>query len=440
MTIDIINAIPVTNKMIDAPHQFISTHAHVKGGVGVAGRFYNGVSAIPHAAYLQVTDTQVQIITLQAITSQSFEYAEPIKSVDFGYATQHGVRLVSFANGAQFQADNTVDLNHYLLNHKIHHSWIDTLTSKWRWVLLCAIAIAVVIAALYQWGTPLGARLAAPIIPKKIKSLLGDTALESLDEYAFEPSKLDAHTQTSIQTHWEKALGLAYPKKDYPEHKILFRKMLLNGKNIPNAMTLPNGTIVVTDALANILTDKPDAITGVLAHELGHLEHHHSMRALLEFSSLGAISALLLGDYTVWINQLPLFMGQMKYSRDHEIEADDAAIKLMRAAHIQPAELAVFFDRVTAQNTQNAQEALAKKNSHDKQLACTTTDTAKTTTKTTDKITAKNSNTDSDTGHCDAGDNEGYAADWLKNVSIPDMLQSHPSSEERMKKLRNANL
>jgi Zn-dependent protease with chaperone function len=342
----------------------------------ILGFFYDGISAIPRRVILTLdglnvvlkesvsTDTVEPIAPVEPTdnsnnileTLRPFEYIQAIQTVNFGFATQHGVRLITFAEGAQFQAGDTAQLNAYLKLFNVASSWVDTAISKWRWVALCGVGVIAIVAVLYQWGIPLGATVAAPYVPKLVKDTLGDTALSSLDDYVFEPSKLKENTQDGILKRWNTALALAYPKKDYPEHKIIFRSMPSGNIDTPNAMALPNGTIVVTDGLVKLLDDKPDAITGVLAHELGHLEHHHSMRSFIEFSSLGAISAVLLGDYTVWVNQIPLFMGQMSYSRDHEGEADDAAIKTMRAAKINPAELAVFFERVESLSIKKAQE------------------------------------------------------------------------------------
>jgi Zn-dependent protease with chaperone function len=349
----------------------------------IQGFCYDGVSAVPHAAQLRVQGLNVQL------EYGAQQLNEAITHVDFGQATQQGVRLISFKNGAQFQAHNGLALNAYLAHHQAGKSWVDRATANWRWVSACAAGVVAVITALYLWGIPAIATVAAPLVPQSIKNSLGDNALKGLDTYAFTASSVDAATQASIQARWQAALALAYPKKDYPQHQVLFRKM----GEVPNAMALPNGTIVLTDGLVKLLLDKPDTITGVLAHELGHIDHHHSMRALIEFSSLGLISSAVLGDYTVWLSQLPLLMGQLRYSRGHESEADDAAIRIMKASNINPAELALFFERA-------------------------------------EKISAEKGKPEAD-GQQD----DSKAKD---NWSVPDLLRSHPNSAERMAKLRAA--
>jgi Zn-dependent protease with chaperone function len=342
--------------------------------IPIQGVCYDGVSAAPQTALLSIQGAQV------VLTFAGQSLTDPLSIVDFGQATRQGVRLISFSNEAQFQADDGAALDAYLAHHNAGNSWVDRATANWRWVATCAAGVVAVIAALYVWGIPAVAKAAAPLVPQAVKNNLGDSALKGLDSYVFTPSTLDQATQAQILMRWQAALALAYPQKDYPKHQVLFRAM----KDVPNAMALPDGIIILTDGLVKLLSDKPDTITGVLAHELGHIAHHHSMRALIQVSSMGLISSAVLGDYTVWINQLPLLMGQMSYSRDHEREADDAAIRIMKASKLNPAELAVFFER-------------AEKMGEDKNKP-----------KSDDK--------------------------WR----VPDVLRSHPNSEERMEKLRSA--
>jgi Zn-dependent protease with chaperone function len=346
----------------------------------ISGSCYDGVSAQAHPAQLSIQGLTVQF------SYGSIEHSEPIAQVDFGQATEQGIRLISFKNGAQFQAQDTGKLNAYLLHHGAGKSWVDRATGNWRWVTVCAIGVIAAVAALYLWGIPAIAKVAAPFVPQSIKNKLGDSTLESLDTYLFKPTELDLATQQQILQRWQLAIKKAYPNGDFPKHQVLFRKM----GDVPNAMALPNGTMVLTDGLVSLLKDQPDTVTGVLAHELGHIAHHHSMRSLIEVSGLGLISSLALGDHTVWVNQLPLLIGQMGYSREHESEADDAAIRIMKASNINPAKLALFFERAEKMAGEKNESKASKPNE--------------------------------------------AASSWR----MPDLLRSHPSSESRMNKLKQA--
>lgn len=346
----------------------------------IQGHYFDGVSAQAKPASLTLSAQSVHIVwdgTAPTLTV-------PVSAVQFGQGGQHGMRIIKLGQLGEFHTPQNANSTALFAPYQEQSSnWIDRTIASWRGVAASAVGAIAVVGVLYQWGIPALAQVLAPMAPMALKTHLSDSTLQGLDKFAFKPSELSTETQADIRSRFSTALALAYPNPNQkpPAYTLHFRQL----GEIPNAMALPDGTLVVTDGLVNLLKDQPDAITGVLAHELGHVEHHHSMRSLVEFSSLSLIASMILGDYTVWVNQLPLLAGQMTYSRGHETEADDSAIRVMKAAKIDPAVLAVFFER-------------AEKFSKDKEL--------------------KN----------------GKPRDW----TLPDLLSSHPSSAERMAKLRAA--
>ena len=71
-----------------------------------------------------------------------------------------------------------------------------------------------------------------------------------------------------------------------------------------NAFALPGGDIVVTDALVK-LVGEGDGLTGVLAHEAGHVEYRHGLRQVIQSSAIGATAALLFGDVSTILSGVP---------------------------------------------------------------------------------------------------------------------------------------
>src|SRR5207253_5111075 len=121
-------------------------------------------------------------------------------------------------------------------------------------------------------------------------------------------------------------------------YKIQFPQSFLGA----NAFALPSGIIVVTDDLVR-LSRSDDEVLGVLAHELGHVKHRHTMRRLLEGSATALIIAGVTGDVastTSLAAAAPTLLLQTRHSRDNEREADADAVQTTRRADPDPTHLA----------------------------------------------------------------------------------------------------
>ena len=114
----------------------------------------------------------------------------------------------------------------------------------------------------------------------------------------------------------------------------------------PNALALPGGTIIVTDAMMELLADRPDALLGVLGHEWGHVRHRHGMQSLARATLVGGLASLVLGDFSSLLAAAPALLAQLSYSREFEREADAESVRLLRSAGHSPAAMAEFFKRV----------------------------------------------------------------------------------------------
>ena len=321
----------------------------------LAGQLYDGKSAAAQAATLHFESSDVVLTPLPAPPADAGSLLQetsptplrcPTARVDFGETTAHGVRMVSFPaeaphHGAQFAPADAAQLAALLAARGLQNDWIARITQQWRWVAACAVGVAASVVLLYSHGIPAIASVAAPHVPRGVTVLLSESTLSTMDRLVLKPSKLPADQQAALQARWAAVLAKAYPHAAHPppQHVLLFRAW----PKVPNAFALPDGTLVLTDEIVTLLADEPDALMGVLAHELGHLVHHHSMRNLIQFTGLAGMRSVFMGDYSSWLLDAPLVMGQMRYSRGHESEADDEAIRIMQAAGISPAILATFF-------------------------------------------------------------------------------------------------
>ena len=98
-----------------------------------------------------------------------------------------------------------------------------------------------------------------------------------------------------------------------------------------NAAALPGAHIVIFQGALDE-TEDPDALAGVVAHEIAHVRRRHVTQALIRELGIGALIRLFAGDVGMNAQQLVA----LSYTRDNEAEADRDAIAMLRRANISP--------------------------------------------------------------------------------------------------------
>ena len=88
------------------------------------------------------------------------------------------------------------------------------------------------------------------------------------------------------------------------------------------------------------------AIVGVLAHELGHVQHRHGLDLMVRASLVSALVGVVLGDASGFLATVPATLATQSYSRDAEREADAHAAQMLHASGIHPSVMAIFFERM----------------------------------------------------------------------------------------------
>ncbi len=128
-------------------------------------------------------------------------------------------------------------------------------------------------------------------------------------------------------------------------YRLLLRSSPLIG---PNALALPDGTIILTDELWK-LREHDDEVIAVLAHESAHIDRRHSLQAVYQAALVPAAIVLVTGDPTQITQMaaiLPGILVQSAYSRDLEQEADDDAVIFLNRIGIAPSRLADLLERL----------------------------------------------------------------------------------------------
>ena len=112
-----------------------------------------------------------------------------------------------------------------------------------------------------------------------------------------------------------------------------------------NAFTIPGGNIFVFSGLIE-LTESPEELAAVLAHEIGHAEKRHVVSKLVKQLSITALVSILSGGDPSMLAQGLKDIVSNSFDREQEEDADKFALQLLEKANISPKNLARFFERL----------------------------------------------------------------------------------------------
>ena len=155
------------------------------------------------------------------------------------------------------------------------------------------------------------------------------------------PMASDARAERLVTSIGERLA--AYAKR----REIPYRFHVVVGEQ-PNAMAIPGGSVLVTQSLIELCGEDTNALAGVLAHEIQHIDRRHAVRQLTASFATRAGTRLLgpggliLGRVTGAMQTL-LVQG---YQRDREFEADAEGARLAQKAGYDPAGLARLLRRL----------------------------------------------------------------------------------------------
>jgi predicted Zn-dependent protease len=202
--------------------------------------------------------------------------------------------------------------------------------------LLALMAAALIGAGLYFWGAQALADVASAALPPSWEKRLGDAAIR---QFAPEEDRCDDPVKTEAVEAIVQRLAAARPEHRYDYSLVIASGMI-------NAFAAPGGRMAVFDELIE-MTDSPEELAGVMAHEIEHVERRHSTRALFRDLTVNAIQAAVTGDLAsgVFAMDGAATLATLAHHRDEELEADAEGLKLLRAAEIDPRGMITMFEK-----------------------------------------------------------------------------------------------
>lgn len=139
--------------------------------------------------------------------------------------------------------------------------------------------------------------------------------------------------------------GKVYYKNTFP-----WRVRLIKDDQTLNAFCTPGGFIYVYTGIIKYL-DNETQLAGVMGHEIAHADRRHSARQILtQYGFVALLSILSGGDP----NQLAVLSANLlflKFSREHETEADDYSVRFLYPTVYDPRGAKYFFEKIGSQGT-----------------------------------------------------------------------------------------
>jgi Zn-dependent protease with chaperone function len=275
------------------------------------------------------------------------ERVVPARQVQWPERTVRGPRIALLPGGGSLQSSDAMAWDLWARSGGGAESPVVRLQQSWRGVLASLVLLAGLVAAGYVWGLPWAAREVADRLPDSVENQVGEVVLAQVNDLV-KPSKLTAQEQQAIEQAWNQLLQTHVAAQAARGVTVRPSRLLIrHSEDIgPNALALPGGTMLLTDDMARLLQHDTTVISGVLAHELGHVQHRHGMRTLVQVGVLGFVTSALWGDYSGVLATVPLWLGQAHYSREAEREADAYSVAALRDAGVSPAVMVRLFERV----------------------------------------------------------------------------------------------
>lgn len=135
-------------------------------------------------------------------------------------------------------------------------------------------------------------------------------------------------------------------KEEFP-----WRLRIIHNDSTLNAFCTPGGYIYVYTGILKFL-DNESELAGVLGHEMGHADMRHSTRQMTQMFGVQILLDVLAGD-RVALKQVTGALIGLKFSRNHETEADECSVKYLCPTDYNADAGAGFFQKIQSMGGSN---------------------------------------------------------------------------------------
>lgn len=120
-----------------------------------------------------------------------------------------------------------------------------------------------------------------------------------------------------------------------------------------NAFALPNGHLVINSGLI-LNSDNPEELSGVISHELAHIQLNHVMKKLVKEIGLSVLISMTTGNGgSETIKEAAKMLSSSAFDRDLEKEADLKAVDYLNKSKVNPEPFANFLYKLSENEDEN---------------------------------------------------------------------------------------
>jgi len=124
---------------------------------------------------------------------------------------------------------------------------------------------------------------------------------------------------------------------------------IIRDDEVLNAFAVPGGKMYFYTGLIKYL-DNEAQFAGVMAHEMAHVDKRHTTERMTKTYGFQLMLSMILGENPdKWAEiaaGLAQGLGELKFSRDDEYEADEYAVKFTADTDLHPKGVAGFFEKM----------------------------------------------------------------------------------------------
>jgi Zn-dependent protease with chaperone function len=200
--------------------------------------------------------------------------------------------------------------------------------------LLLAAFVLAFCAGVYFYVVPWMAEKAVDLIPRSVDDRIGS----SYDENGVLGTEEKDSTLTVYVNRYLRAMA--------PELDSRYHLTVIRNDDMVNAFALPDGRLMIYTGILKKMNTHEE-LAGVLAHEVSHVEHRHSMRLMTRSLSGYLLLTLVLNDVNGLMTLLidnAHNLQNLSYSRKFERQADLTGLALLQKHRIDPQGMVRLFE------------------------------------------------------------------------------------------------